>query len=779
MALLSPGFPTLTPDVVSLYYTKDPLLENLPFLVFYGSSTTSNATRSSTRVQAHVYSLAGFQSFPRLTISPTSPLYAAVNHLPLDKQGDEICRGLAVSLLSYFAGLSGPTKDVIKELAGRRRPNRMAPAMFDEMHAGELASNMVKADNGDGIIRQLSTAMIQQTLSWIDVDLVLPDGTIQRAVTQEGPDLVPAFGDDGLPLYHFDKYDLIIKHLGHPAFLPTSKLRRAPSRPTAHSRSRTLSKTQKIGLRREMCEILDTERSYVSKLQTLVNEIAVSFRQSYHADGQNRVLPLERNPINQLFPESLTRILIVNNDFLADIEDVLATTEDEAIQDIEGLAAEDLAEDLAKLEIGNVSITTRKRDPTGTLALAKVLLKWLPKFSSPYQDYMRVSADLPDALSAARDESTSTLCHTLDDFGEQRLRAMLIEPVQRLPRYSLLLDNIIGQLPASHPAMSSLLKSKDILADICALESGSSADSARISSILRKFIVNWPSWLSPRGRLITAIDAITIIPPYSNTSFGQNVILLLFPDTLILAQKSSGDALSAKGVLAEIDRSSMALYRDSIKDSGLQFCVAYDLSKLRLSESADGRTVRITHVVSGNSYLQPTHTTRTNASADVSVKVLLLQAPYEGKANQLSEDIAKARIEGRFSEPIRQSDKWTLRSTGLDPGGLGFLIALYEDNQTRKIDTIKTPCRARIGISSQNDLGSLVFKDSVTEVAAQVMPIGSDKVKLCVQGIEGGRYSETIATEAICHALVKNSESSVQRACPCSVDSQYGSHTYT
>lgn len=170
MALLSTGFPALTADVVSLYHTKDPLLENLPILVVYGPSTTSNTTRSNTRIQAHVHSLAGFQSFPRLTIAPTSPLYAAVHHLPSEKQGDDVCRGLAVSLLSYFAGLSGPVKDIIRELAGRRRPNRMAPAMFDEMHAGELASNMIKIDDGEGVIRQLSNALSQQTLSWIDVE---------------------------------------------------------------------------------------------------------------------------------------------------------------------------------------------------------------------------------------------------------------------------------------------------------------------------------------------------------------------------------------------------------------------------------------------------------------------------------------------------------------------------------------------------------------------------------------------------------------------------------
>ncbi|KAL8716598.1 MAG: hypothetical protein Q9225_006088 [Loekoesia sp. 1 TL-2023] len=751
MALLSAGFPALTADIVSLYYTKDPLVENLPILVFYGPSTTSNATRSSTRIQAHVYSLAGFQSFPRLTIAPTSPLYAAVHHLPSEKQGDDVCRGLAVSLLSYFAGLSGPVKDIIRELAGRRRPNRMAPAMFDEMHAGELASNMIKIDDGEGIIQQLSNALSQQSLSWIDVDVVLPPNTIQRSLTQEGSDLVPAFGDDGLPLYHYGEYDSVINHLGHPAFLPTSKLRRAPSRPTAHSKSRTLSKEQKIALRREMCEVLDTERSYVAKLQTLVNEVAVGFRQSFHADNQIRGLRLGRDPVDQLFPESLTRILTVNGDFLTELEDVLAATEDEAIQDIEGLA-----EDLAKLQLSNVSIASRKRDPTGTLVLAKTLLKWLPKFSGPYQDYMRQTASLSDALNAARVGNDSNLSHRLNQFGEQKLRSMLIEPVQRLPRYSLLLDNMIGQLPTSHAAISSLLKSKDILADICALENGGSADSARTSNTLRKFIDRWPSWLSPRGRLIVAVDAIEIDPPYSNMSSGQHVVLLLFPDTLIIVRKKGSDALSAKGIVAEVDRSAMTSFQDSFDDPSLLFCAAFDLSKLRLSESADGRTVRMAHVMGGSSYLQAFHSTSTSVPADVNIKVLLLLGSYEGKTHRLSEDIVKAKIEGRFSEPIRESDKWALRMIDVTPGSSGLIVGIYEDGAISKIDAIKTSCWLRVNVGSQGGLGSLQSQNSGIEVTASVISLGPNTFRLEVFGIEGNRCSEQSAIENLGQVLVKN-----------------------
>ncbi|KAI4159747.1 MAG: hypothetical protein L6R39_000304 [Caloplaca ligustica] len=754
MALLSAGFPPLDPEAVTLYYTRDPLLENLPVLVFYGSSTTSNATKSSARIQAHIYSLAGFQSFPRLTIAPTSPLYTAVNHLPSEKQGDEVYRGLAVSLLSYFAALSGPVKDTVKELASRRRPNRVAPAMFDEMHAGDLASNMVEIEDLQGMIRHLSTALPPQSLSWIDVDVVLPPETIQRAVTQEGPDIVPAFGEDGLPLYHYGEYGSLIVNLGQPAFLPTSKLRRAPSRPTAHSKSRSLSKEQKIVLRREMCELLDTERSYVAKLRSLVQEVAVDLRHSFQTDFQGRSLRPSTNPIDQLFPESLSRILAANGDFLTELEDVLAATEDEAIKDIEGLA-----EGLAKLQLDNISMVARRRDPTGTLAFAKTLLNWLPKFSGPYQEYMRMSVCLPAALGAAYGGDTPNLSQALDVVGEQRLRSMLIEPVQRLPRYSLLLDNMISQLPASHPAMSSLLKSKDLLVDICALDNGGSADSARASSTLRKFVCNWPSWLSPQGRLISAVDAADLNPPYSDMLSGKVVVLLLFPDTLIIARRQSSNALSAKGILAEIDRSAINSLQHVTTDNGLLFDAAFDLSKLRLSESADGRVIRITHATAGTSYLQAFHSSAPSASANVNVKVLSLLGPYEAKAHRLSEEIAKARIEGRFSEPIRESDKWTLRTVAVAPGNLGLVAAVYEDRAVSHINAVQTPSHFRVEIGSQGEYMESIMKQDIVEMVGQVTPLGTNEFRLDIQGTAGRWRTETCASESIGKILVKNSES--------------------
>ncbi|KAI4284806.1 MAG: hypothetical protein L6R38_001142 [Xanthoria sp. 2 TBL-2021] len=749
MAHLSTGFPGLDPDTVQLYYSKDPLMESLPVLIFYGPSTTGNATRSNSRIQAHIYALAGFQSFPRLTIAPTSPLYAAVNHLPSDRQGDEVSRGLAISLLSYFAGLTGPVKDRLKELAARRRSNRLAPAMFDEMHAGQLATEMVKMNGATEIIQCLSNTLSQQSLSWIDIDVVLPPKTIQRAVIQDGAELIPACGEDGLPLFHYGQYGPLINQIGHPAFLPTSKLKRAPSRPTAHSKSKTLSKDQKISIRREMCEVLDTEKSYVAKLKHLVGDVAVKFRQSLHEDTQRRGLRIGDDPVARLFPESLSRIVTKNGEFLLELEEVLSATEDAAIQDIEGLA-----EGLANLQLDHISIASWKRDPTGTLAFAKVLLKWLPKFSGPYQDYMRTSVDLPNALCAAREDSVSELSRVVNEFGEQRLRSVLIEPVQRLPRYNLLIDNIISQLPASHPAMSNLLKSKDVVADICALESCSSADTSRTSTLVRKYVRDWPSWLSPRGRLTTAVDAIELDPPYGDLSSGVEVLILLFPDTVIIARKENGNAsLGAKGMLAEVDRPTMNPFQYHTDDKGLSFSVGFDLSKLHVSEFANDRAVRLMYTIAAPSQIQ--NNTVSLASDDVQVKVLSMLGAYEGRAHRFSEDIIKARIEGRFSEPVRESDKWALRTIEMTPGSLGMFVAMYQQDFITQAGAVLVPPRIRVDVGIQGDSERSNLKNGGVEITSRITPLGSDAFRIDVQGFDGSRSSETSTIESLGRIMVR------------------------
>src|SRR3978361_309163 len=102
MAVVMPAPPALSRDL-ALFHPTDPLLANSPVLIFHGPAASIGAT--SSRIQVHVFTPAGVGPYARLAVSPNSPFYSAVNNLPREEQGDEVCRGLAFGLKKYFAEL--------------------------------------------------------------------------------------------------------------------------------------------------------------------------------------------------------------------------------------------------------------------------------------------------------------------------------------------------------------------------------------------------------------------------------------------------------------------------------------------------------------------------------------------------------------------------------------------------------------------------------------------------------------------------------------------------
>lgn len=731
--------PALSSDVVSLYFTKDVLLENLPVLIFYGPSTTGNSTHNSSLVQAHVYTLAGFQTFPRLTISPSSRFYAAVDHLPEDQRRDEIFRGLAVSMLSYFAALSTSLKSSLREVVARRRPNRTAPEMFDEMHAGELVSRMVKVDDAAETVNAITSALRTRSVSWLDIDIVLPPQTITRVMSPDGSEHSASFGEDGLPLYKYGDFDHLINSMGSPAFLPTSKMRRAPSKPTAHSKSRSLRKDQKVSLRREMVEFYDTEERYLNKLDDLINTIAVDFRLQLHSVG------LDPGTFDTLFPPSLLKIIQLNRGFCDDVQEVLQQTENDAINDIEGT-----------IDHGSDSNATtgRKRDVTGIAAFAKILLKWFPKFTDPYQEFMRASSTFQVVVNEHVQDTSSPFSRIINDFGEQQLRSALIEPVQRLPRYSLFIDNMVNLLPSLHPGLASLLKARDIITDICALDG--LGEKNRTISCLKNLITDWPSSFSPGGRLITAVDVRQLNPPYQNPSEGRLCVLLLFSDALILLQKVEENALSARGIIAEVDRPITPNLQSSNAsiEKGLKFQAAMSVASLQVTQSEDGHLIWINCVrdlVSSTMQLQSTLDI-----SQASTKVFCLMGAYEGKPGRLCEEVIRARLENRFPETLRESDKWALRMIGGASENLSVLAAIWEADSIN--GRVENSDLSRVKIIFEKDLPSrLVLSENVcVDILAYVAPFEQDSCRLHIECVVGNDYTnETVKVQDLASVLVQ------------------------
>ena len=658
MVQLNAGLPALDAKVLSLYHTNDAQLGDSPVLIFHGSSTVTNSTQVSSRIQAHVFSSAGFRSYPRITANPNSDLYEAVNYLPRDQQGDNVKRGLAIALYKYFREIS---TDNVKRLlksqsSSRGRDGRPQSPQFSAERAGRLVGAMIVSENIVQVIEDLNSSFQAQHLPFVDVDVSLPTGSIKSNVGVSHRDTV----DEAVQRYGI--YDPVIDALGAPIFLSTSKLRRAPSRPNRLNRSKSLLGKEKAALRREIQELVETEERYVDKLSDLAENVAADFRLAAKTKPTSNSSPTA-TALNQLFPPSLDQILKVNTGFLADARTVLLDS------------ASDAAED-AKVddpEPGKAVTSKSSTDATGVTAFSIVLLTWLPKFSGCYGDYMCASSRFPNLLTQFTKDASSSFNRRIQQTGEQRLKSMLIEPVQRLPRYSLFIDNLIALLPANHSALHSLLKSRDIIADICSLESNTSSKHTQTVTRLKNLVGPWPTTLNPQGRLVAAADYHEIATPrQQEPSRIREGMFLLFPSCIIFIIKPPDSTMIAKGLTAEIERpnvETMIAARGGYRPKPeLSFLGWSALEDIRFTEGIRHETINALFLKSLRD-----STTQRNA---VGIQSYQLLGSFEGKTHKWIEEFCKASIQGRFSEPERESGLWNVRS--LNDSTLSMICAIFE-----------------------------------------------------------------------------------------------------
>ncbi|KAI8962315.1 hypothetical protein F5Y11DRAFT_323118 [Daldinia sp. FL1419] len=749
----------LSPDHLTLYQATDPLLGHLPLLILHGPSTTANYTLNSSRVQVHVYTPAGFQSFPRLTISPNSPFYNVVNHLPREFQGDEVYRALAFGLFKYFHELPEHVKAHVKNqypTTRNRRPGSL-PSLFSEQHAADIAKSMVRADTAFEVIQKLQAALQTQHINNIDVDLVLPPGSISPLQPVDLED-VPEDEDDILDptLRQYGMYTPIVKLFGEPVFLPTSRLRRAPSKPSALNRTRSFSKQQKAELRRKMDELLETEERYVAKVDELVNHLAPEYRQKAKEQQPGSFSPSEQD-VEKLFPRSADQILEINTGFMHALRQIMEDTEGDAVKDMESGTAS------SRVGVSG-SVMGKAKDASGALAMAKVMLEWFPKFTDCYQDYIRASQNFPQLITSFISQQSS-FSQRVAATGEQHLRSTVIEPVQRLPRYSLVIDQIVGSLPITHPALQPMLKARDIIANICSMDDPLT-DKPHINTRLRHMIESWPNDLEPVGRLIVAADFLEIPAPYQLGAAADPVpsdqagIFLLFSDCVVIVRKVDGTSTSARDLLREIDKPSPAGLLVSMTNAAggpgsyeLAFAGWHSLADIRFTESSDGRLVWLTSL----NEMKGANAGEFVTSTATTARCFVLQESYEGKAAKWSEEVVKARVEGRFSEKEREDPCWTLRSTRMPDTGLGLFAAVFQEGIDQLIEGRKEPAPIRIVIDHDKGTKGAPVGHYGVEICSDVKTGSGSmrKVMVITIGLNGRKATDEIGLDDFLPTLAR------------------------
>ncbi|KAG0639543.1 hypothetical protein HOY80DRAFT_962743 [Tuber brumale] len=599
------------------YCTSDPVLGHV--LVFFNPHSSSSST-SLSRIEAHILTCAGLQSYAKLMLSPSSPLYAAVNHLPPQKQNLEVYRGLAIAVLKYFSELPKTVKEtILKSKKNNVLPNGEAQAVaFDEMHAGDLAARLKELEL-ESLLNDLNSTLAERFLTWLDIDLVL------RSPANVEPDAVPEETEKLLALF------------GEPTHLPFTKLKRAQSRP-ASARPRP-PKDSTEGIERELEQLRITEASYVGKLQDLLDNLVKPLRSRVSQRKGDGGFPNGRD-LEALFPPSLDRILELNTAFLQEVE------------------------------------------KGGLLEVADCCLRRFPDFKESYEEYIQASSEFPQLLAKFTKDRHSSFSKRVQQAGEQKLRSMIIEPVQRLPRYTLLIDSIINLLAFNDPSLPKLIDAREIVTEICSLQSSDKDERSKTTKRLQSIVVSWPPSLRLPGRLITAFDFLDVLPPFNDkTSEAIPSTILLFPDRLIILRRPKHTSMQARAIMAEVDKpgggGGISNYGSGTKREGLgcdlQFAGWMDLTDVKFAESDGGDVIWMTLARD----LKDSWDVR---AGGMGIRRLRLLNAYEGRATKLTEDIVKARLEGRVLSG--RKGLVGLRETKVEGLGLWACVWGSEDRYT-------------------------------------------------------------------------------------------------
>ncbi|KAF8537989.1 RhoGEF domain-containing protein [Trichophaea hybrida] len=585
MASLSSPAPNLT--TCTPYCAIDPVIGHV--IVFYGSQAQL-ASSLTPRIEAHIFSCAGFQSYPRLALAPSSPLYAAINHLPPQKQASGLHRGLAITVLKYFSELPKTVKETILRSESNAAPAGEQQAVaFDQMHAGDLAARLKEVES-ETMAHDLMWALSERFLGALDVDIVVRSSNIEQEFTSE---------------YIPEQVEQVLNCFGEPTYLPFTRLKRSASKPaSAATRPRSFQHAVEA-LDRELDELRYTEANYVGKLRDLSGDIVNPLkRRPSSRKGEAGSLSLKE--LDALFPPCLEKIIEVNSRFLEGIH------------------------------MGGVE------------EVSKCCMEVFPTFKEPYEEYIRASAEFPHLIAKFTKNKDSSFSKKIQQTGEQKLRSLIIEPVQRLPRYSLLIDNIINILPPEHHSLRLLNDARSTVDEICSLQSSETGERTITVKRLQNIIASWPLPLQPTGRLITAVDFLEVLPPFNDTdSETIQSILLLFPDCVAILRRPSSKSLLARGVMAEIDRPNGGVgtstgsgnRRDGCGNE-LQFIGWIDIADVKLADSDDGTVLWVTLT----SNLKDGWDNRACGSNLHKMKLL---NQYEGRAYKVEEEFAKARLERR------------------------------------------------------------------------------------------------------------------------------------
>ncbi|KAK6432246.1 hypothetical protein LTR95_011581 [Oleoguttula sp. CCFEE 5521] len=214
------------------------------------------------------------------------------------------------------------------------------------------------------------------------------------------------------------------------------------------------------------------------------------------------------------------------------------------------------------------------------------------------------------------------------------------------------------------------MAARDTISDICTADGEDGSSMMSVNGRIRSCVSGWPEDARLTGRLITAVDATELAPPFdTDRNLSTPLTLLLFTDSIVFLTRPTSTGC-ARSLLTELE-GKPSLQRPGTPNRPT-FQRRVRLSALKATSVLEDRAIQLL------TYSPLPVTTQSAPSVD-DIQTLLLDGSYSGKAGRLVEELAKARVEDRFTEEERESHKWDVRASPPTSDQLGLFSAVFEE----------------------------------------------------------------------------------------------------
>ncbi|KAG6854872.1 hypothetical protein C0991_012062 [Blastosporella zonata] len=279
-------------------------------------------------------------------------------------------------------------------------------------------------------------------------------------------------------------------------------------------------------------ELVTSERSYVRRLQILKNDYADPLR-SFARSKDTAIIPAYE--ANTLFG-NVDNLLPVNEAFLADLEKMLGPNGPKTVGGVGDVALRHFKESRGFEQYKQYYV---KREDAQQI-FERELSKRSSRFASFIDHIKYQSADPRNRVG---------------------LRELLMEPVQRIPRYTLLFRTMLKHMAPEDPQRSKLLEADEIASKIALAEADEQTKRAAVFYCLTSTIEGFPPDLfSNSRRFIDCIDVEDILSdPSAPVALSSSAAvpslhctLFLFDDKLVIVKRPGNGEKSGR-VLSGLD----------------------------------------------------------------------------------------------------------------------------------------------------------------------------------------------------------------------------------